>query len=99
MISWQALEDPVPGVQAAAAAGAHLSAARYTLSAGALVPLHSHPNEEFGVVLRGSLELRHGHRSEILQAGDAFLLAGGDEHGARAGADGCELVECYAPPR
>ena len=50
-------------------------------------------------MLRGSLELRHGHRVRVLRAGEAFLLAGGLEHGARAGEDGCELVECYAPPR
>ena len=98
-IAWQALADPVPGVRAAAAAGEHLSAARYTLQPGAVVPVHAHANEEFGIVLRGSLELRHGHEAQILRAGEAFLLSGGVEHGARAGDDGCELVECYAPPR
>ena len=67
--------------------------------AGAVVPVHAHANEEFGIVLRGSLELRHGHQALLLRAGEAFLLAGGLEHGARAGDDGCELVECYAPPR
>jgi quercetin dioxygenase-like cupin family protein len=98
-IAWQALADPVPGVRAAAATGEHLSAARYTLEPGAVVPVHAHANEEFGIVLSGSLELRHGHRAQVLRAGEAFLLAGGLEHGARAGDDGCELVECYAPPR
>jgi quercetin dioxygenase-like cupin family protein len=98
-IDWQPLDDPVPGVRAAAAAGELLSAARYTLEPGAVVPVHAHANEEFGVVLRGSLELRHGHRAQVLRAGEAFLLTGGTEHGARAGDEGCELVECYAPPR
>ena len=98
-IDWQALADPVPGVRAASATGERLSAARYTLEPGAVVPVHAHANEEFGIVLSGSLELRHGHRMQVLRAGEAFLLAGGLEHGARAGEDGCELVECYAPPR
>ena len=98
-IAWQALADPVPGVRAAAVAGEQLSAARYTLEPGAVVPVHAHANEEFGIVLSGSLELRHGHRAQLLRAGEAFLLSGGVEHGARAGQDGCELVECYAPPR
>lgn len=99
VLDWRTLADPVPGVSAAAAAGEQLSAARYTLEPGAVVPLHSHHNEEFGVVLRGTLELRQGSRAAVLGAGEAFLVAGGTEHGARAGADGCELVECYAPPR
>ena len=98
-IDWRPQADPVPGVRAAAAAGERLSAARYTLEPGAVVPVHAHANEEFGVVLRGTLELRHGHRAQVLRAGEAFLLAGGLAHGARAGEDGCELVECYAPPR
>jgi quercetin dioxygenase-like cupin family protein len=98
-IVWDARPGPVPGITAAAVAGAQLSAARYTLEPGAEVPLHAHHNEEFGVVLRGTLELREPGATVVLGAGEAFLLPGGAEHGARAGADGCELIECYAPPR
>ena len=98
VIAWEARPGPVPGITAAAAAGAQLSAALYVLEPGAEVPVHAHDNEEFGLVLRGSLELL-GAEPAVLEAGEAFLLAGGVEHGARAGAEGCELVECYAPPR
>lgn len=100
-IAWDALRapGPVPGITAAVAGGEQLSAALYTLEPGALVPLHAHDNEEFGLVLRGSLELRHEGGTDVLGAGEAFLLPGGAEHGARAGEDGCELIECYAPPR
>ena len=98
VIAWDARPGPVPGITAASASGAQLSAARYTLAAGASVPLHAHDNEEFGIVLSGSLELL-GAEPAVLGPGEAFLLAGGVEHGARAGAEGCELLECYAPPR
>ena len=100
-IPWDTLRaaGPVPGITAATTAGEQLSAARYTLEPGAVVPAHSHHNEEFGVVLRGTLELREAQGTAVLRAGEAFLLAGGAEHGARAGEDGCELIECYAPPR
>jgi len=90
---------PVPGVTAASAHGAQLSAALYTLEPNAVVPEHSHANEEFGQVIRGSLELSHPGGTVVLSAGEAFLLPGGAPHGARAGAAGCELLECYAPPR
>jgi quercetin dioxygenase-like cupin family protein len=100
-IPWDALRGsgPVPGVAAAVTAGAQLSAALYTLDAGAVVPPHAHDSEEFGLVLRGSLELDEPAGTVTLGPGEAFLLAGGVEHSARAGAAGCELVECYAPPR
>jgi quercetin dioxygenase-like cupin family protein len=99
VIAWDARPGPVPGITAAAAAGAQLSAGRYTLQPGAEVPLHAHDNEEFGLVLRGSLVLLDSDGAVVLGEGDAFLLAGGVEHGARAGEHGCELIECYAPPR
>jgi quercetin dioxygenase-like cupin family protein len=100
-IAWDALRapGPVPGITAAVTSGEQLSAALYTLEPGVLVPPHAHHNEEFGLVLRGTLELRHGGGTDVLRAGEAFLLRGGAEHGARAGQDGCELIECYAPPR
>jgi quercetin dioxygenase-like cupin family protein len=98
VIAWDARPGPVPGITAASESGAQLSASRYVLEAGAEVPVHEHDNEEFGLVLRGSLELL-GAEPAMLGPGEAFLLAGGVSHGARAGAEGCELVECYAPPR
>jgi quercetin dioxygenase-like cupin family protein len=101
MIRWdeRSRPGPVTGVTAADAQGAQLSAARYVLDPDVLVPEHAHDNEEFGQVLRGTLELTTAGVVEQLAAGDAFLVAGGVPHAARAGADGCELLECYAPPR
>ena len=101
MIRWdeRSRPGPVTGVTAADVQGAQLSAARYVLEPGALVPEHAHSNEEFGQVLEGTLELTTGGSVEQLAAGDAFLIAGGTPHAARAGSAGCELLECYAPPR
>jgi quercetin dioxygenase-like cupin family protein len=100
-IRWSALAAPGPveGVTAAMTHGARLSAALYRLDPGAVVPEHAHDNEEFGQVIRGTLELRCPDSAIVLGEGDAFLLPGGVPHGARAGAEGCELLECYAPPR
>lgn len=101
IVDWAALAAPAPlaGITAAVAQGQRLSAACYTLAAGALVPEHTHDNEEFGQVLRGSLELRWADQTRVLVAGEAFILPAGIPHGARALDEGCELLECYAPPR
>jgi len=101
IIDWARRERsaPLAGITAAVAVGAQLSAVRYTLDADAPVPEHSHPNEEFGQILRGSLELRVAGRTRVLRAGEAFLVPGGVPHAARALDEGCELLECYAPPR
>jgi quercetin dioxygenase-like cupin family protein len=100
-VDWEALRGrgPVPGILAAITHGAQLSAARYTLEPGVVVPEHAHDNEEFGQVLRGSLELRTPDATVVLEAGSGFLVPGGVPHAATAGDEGCELLECYAPPR
>lgn len=89
----------LPGISLALAHGDRLTAALYSLDPGALVPEHSHDNEEFGQVLAGSLELWSDGQHQALTAGEGFLLAGGVPHRAVAGPDGCQLLECYAPPR
>ena len=100
-LRWPVLDRSalLPGITAAVTQGEQLSAVLYTLEAGAVVPAHSHESEEFGQVIRGSLELDSGGRTTVLTAGEGFLLAGGVRHAARAGENGCELLECYAPPR
>ena len=101
LLRWAEMDvaRPLPGITAVAGIGSQLSAAVFTLDAGAVVPDHSHDNEEFGQVLSGSLELHWADQTVVLQAGEAFLLPAGVPHGARALDDGCALVECYAPPR
>lgn len=101
LLRWATHEasNPLPGIAAAVAVGTQLSAAVFTLAADAVVPDHDHPNEEFGQVLSGSLELRWGGQVAVLTAGEGFILPAGVPHGARALGDGCELLECYAPPR
>jgi len=91
--------EALPGITASVALGERLSAALFTLEPGAVVPEHTHDNEEFGQVISGSLELTTDGQTVTLGAGDGFLLPAGVRHGARAGAEGCELLECYAPPR
>ncbi|HEX5496240.1 MAG TPA: cupin domain-containing protein [Mycobacteriales bacterium] len=105
VVRWPDVEPAsmLPGIRAALAVGDQLSAAFYTLDPGAVVPEHSHPNEEFGQVVEGSLELRWtdptGPHTAVLAAGEAFILPGGVRHAAVAGVGGCRLLECYAPPR
>lgn len=100
-VRWDALEttSPLAGISASVVVGERLSAARYVLEPHADVPEHAHDNEEFGQVMRGSLELRCDGTTTTLREGEAFVVPAGVPHAARALADGCDLLECYAPPR
>lgn len=89
----------LPGVTATGHLGRQLSATLFQLDPHAQVPRHSHPNEEFGQILAGSLDLRTGGESSTLGPGEGFLIPGDLPHEAQAGPEGCTLLECYAPPR
>lgn len=100
-IRWDdlAVHAAAPGITGSWRSGDQLSAALFRLGPGAVVPRHHHPNEEFGQVLSGSLELHVGEDVDVIQVGSGFLIPADLVHFAVAGRSGCVLLECYAPPR
>ena len=66
---------------------------------GAVVQLHSHPHEQLGVVLRGSLTLVVDGSPRELGPMDAVALPGGIEHSAVAGPDGAVMLDVFHPVR
>ena len=66
---------------------------------GAVVPLHSHPHEQLGFVLRGVQVLVVGGVEHPLGPMEGYVLPGGVEHAARAGDDGATVVDVFQPVR
>jgi quercetin dioxygenase-like cupin family protein len=66
---------------------------------GAVVPLHSHPHEQLGVILSGSLIMVVDGESHELGPMDAIALPGGIEHSAVAGPEGAVMLDVFAPVR
>jgi quercetin dioxygenase-like cupin family protein len=69
------------------------------MAPGALIPAHSHPHEQLGVVLRGELKLVAADHEHILRPMDAYVLPGEVEHEARAGAEGALVLDVFQPIR
>ena len=61
--------------------------------------IHSHPEEQWGVLLEGSGIRIQGGVDVPVGAGDFWRTPGGVEHGFRAGADGAKVLDIFAPPR
>lgn len=60
---------------------------------------HSHPQEQWGLCVRGSgLRWQDGEEIEV-RAGDFWRTPGGVEHGFTAGPDGALIYDVFAPPR
>ena len=66
---------------------------------GATVPLHSHPHEQLGIVLRGTQILVINGEDHALGPMEGYVLPGGVEHAARCGPEGATVVDVFRPVR
>ena len=65
----------------------------------AVVPLHSHPHEQLGLVLRGvQVLIVDGVRHELGPM-EGYVLPGGVEHAAECGPDGALVLDVFRPVR
>lgn len=61
--------------------------------------LHSHPQEQWGVLLEGSLVRIQGGQEVAMKARDFWRTPGGVEHSVRTGDEGALVLDVFAPPR
>jgi quercetin dioxygenase-like cupin family protein len=69
------------------------------LGPGAVVPEHQHPNEQLGLVIRGTLEFRVGRETRELRPGATWCIPSDVPHEVRAGPEGAVVVDVFAPVR
>ncbi len=60
---------------------------------------HSHPQEQWGVLLEGALVRIQGGQEIAMKARDFWRTPGGVEHGVRTGDEGALVLDVFAPPR
>ena len=66
---------------------------------GAVVPLHSHPHEQLGIVLRGMQALVVDGESHELTELCGYVIPGGVEHSAYCGPEGAVVLDVFQPVR
>jgi len=87
------------GVLARAVEGRNVTFAIVELDADAMVARHQHPNEQVGIVLKGTMRFNVGDESRDLRAGDTYVIPADVPHDAIAGPDGAVVVDVFAPIR
>ena len=60
---------------------------------------HSHPEEQWGVLLEGNGVRVQDHIEYPVSAGDFWQTPGGISHSFRAGEEGALIVDIFSPPR
>jgi quercetin dioxygenase-like cupin family protein len=61
--------------------------------------LHSHPEEQWGVMLEGEGVRTQGGEEVPVKKGDFWRTPGGVPHSFRAGPSGAKVLDIFAPPR
>ena len=61
--------------------------------------IHSHPEEQWGVLLEGSGTRLQGDEEFPVKAGDFWRTPGGIPHGFIAGDEGARVIDIFSPPR
>ena len=61
--------------------------------------IHSHPQEQWGLMLEGSaVRIQDGEEIEV-KKGDFWVTPGNVEHGIEAGKNGAKVMDIFSPPR
>ena len=98
-VTHRADKELVPGGRTRTFWGDKMLISRVNFALDVVVPEHSHPHEQFGVVLTGELTLAVGGETLLLRPGDMYLVPGGVPHSAQAGPEGFTAAEVFSPVR
>lgn len=89
----------VPGVVAKIASGERIMFSLVTLAPNAAVPEHSHPHEQMGMMVTGTMTLTIAGETRTLSGNEIYLVPGGVPHSAAAGPEGAVALDAFSPPR
>lgn len=87
------------GVLARTVEGEQCSFAVVELDPGSVVPEHSHPNEQLGLVMSGSVTFRVGDETRELGPGSTWRIAPDIPHEVHTGEEGAVVLDVFAPAR
>jgi len=88
-----------PGVTAKIASGEKMMFSLVTLAPDAVVPTHSHPHEQMGMMVSGTMEFTIAGETRTVSENEMYLVPGGVPHAAKAGPGGAVALDAFSPPR
>jgi len=92
-------QDIWNGVSVRAVHGERITLGVVELEPNAVVPEHSHENEQLGMVLSGSLTFRVGEESRELGPGSTWCIPSNTPHEVTTGPEGAVVIDVFAPTR
>lgn len=91
--------EPVPGCRLRTPYGQNLMLSYLEMDAGAEIPMHHHPHEQGGILLKGRLQLTIGDETRVVDAGAMFLIPPNVPHRAVAVDGPAVVMDVFSPVR
>ena len=89
----------VEGITTRVFPGDHAMLSIVRIEPNAMGTIHSHPQEQWGIMLEGSAtRIQNGEKIHV-QKGDFWRSPGSIEHGVIGGPDGAVIIDIFSPPR
>ena len=88
-----------PGSLASLAAGERIMLSFLDMAQGSIVPEHSHPHEQAGLVLEGKLKFRLGDEERITGPGEAFIVPPNVVHRVEVVSGPARVLDIFSPLR
>lgn len=86
-------------IQITTMAGDYLQFSLADIPARGVVEPHSHPNEQMGLMISGTLDFTIGDETRTLKPGDFYRIPGGVVHSVRAHDEPVRVLDVFYPVR
>jgi quercetin dioxygenase-like cupin family protein len=88
-----------PGVTTRVISRGNIMFSLVQIADGVQTEIHSHPEVQMGLILKGAFERQQGDEVQLLGQGDGFYVPPNVPHGGRAVGGDCEILDVFVPPR
>jgi quercetin dioxygenase-like cupin family protein len=89
----------IPGCRLRTPYGKNIMLSYLEMDSGAVVPLHQHPHEQAGMLLKGRIELTIGEETRVVEAGSLFIIPPNTLHRAVAVDGPAVVLDVFSPVR
>jgi quercetin dioxygenase-like cupin family protein len=86
-------------IQITTCAGDNMQFSIADIPARGVVTTHSHPNEQMGIVISGTLAFTIGGETKTMKPGEVYRIPGGVEHSVKAFEEPVRMLDVFYPIR
>ena len=90
--------EVIPGFTGRFVHSENMTVAFWTVKAGAVAPVHTHPHEQVFMAMEGTFELTIDGQSREYRPGSVAVIPSNVPHSARAVTD-CQVIDIFHPVR